>query len=198
MLINCETYPHLPYKPLLFFVLVCAGNDALCLPDTVCSYIQTLQETIQEKDQEIQKLQQSKATSMEEEEEGGTTMGVEHSEKPQQQQDDEDNATNEPPFPPMYDSSSSGAEDYDKAGDFKQEAADLKGNGDWQGALDKYTQAVLAAPPSALLYANRALALLKLGRPNAAERDCDAALKENPDSAKVRRKERIIEQNANM
>lgn len=54
-------------------------------------------------------------------------------------------------------------------------------------ALDKYTAAVLAAPPSALLYANRANVLLKLERPLAAERDCDLALKENPDSAKALR-----------
>jgi suppressor of tumorigenicity protein 13 len=53
--------------------------------------------------------------------------------------------------------------------------------------LDKYTAAVLSAPPSALLYANRANALLKLQRPLAAERDCDLALAENPDSAKALR-----------
>lgn len=97
---------------------------------------------------------------------------------------DDDNNSDEPPFPPMYEQG--GVEDFDKARDYKQEAADLKANGDWEGALEKYTLAVSAAPPSALLYANRAMALLKLGRPRAAERDCDAALKENPDSAKVR------------
>eukprot|EP00977_Amphora_coffeiformis_P018184 scaffold6271_cov171-Amphora_coffeaeformis.AAC.10 len=86
-------------------------------------------------------------------------------------------------FPPVYES----GEDYDKAGDAKQQAADLKASGDWEGALAKYTEAVLAAPPSALLYANRAYALLQLGRHSAAERDCDLALKENPDSAKALR-----------
>jgi suppressor of tumorigenicity protein 13 len=54
-------------------------------------------------------------------------------------------------------------------------------------ALDKYTAAILAAPPSALLYANRANVLLKLQRPLAAEHDCDLALAENPDSAKALR-----------
>jgi suppressor of tumorigenicity protein 13 len=54
-------------------------------------------------------------------------------------------------------------------------------------ALDKYTAAILAAPPTALLYANRAHVLLKLLRPLAAEHDCDLALVENPDSAKALR-----------
>lgn len=98
---------------------------------------------------------------------------------------DETEATSsdEQPFPPLYES----GEDYDQAGDLKQEAADLKSSGDWEGALEKYTAAVLAAPPSALLYANRATALLALGRPHAAERDCEMALQENPDSAKALR-----------
>lgn len=101
--------------------------------------------------------------------------------------DDEDvnnNDNDEPEFPPLYDASTA-AEDYDKAGDCKQQAADFQAAGDWEAALTKYNEAVLAAPPSALLYANRANALLKLGRPRAAERDCDLALAENPDSAKV-------------
>lgn len=84
-------------------------------------------------------------------------------------------------FPPVYVS----GEDFDKAGDCKQQAADFKSSGNWEGALAKYTEAVLSAPPSALLYANRANALIKLGRFDAAERDCDLALAENPDSAKV-------------
>jgi suppressor of tumorigenicity protein 13 len=94
-----------------------------------------------------------------------------------------DESSSEPPFPPVYES----GEDFDKAGDLKMEAADLVGDGNYDAALEKYTAAVLAAPPSALLYANRANALLKLGRPKAAERDCDYALKENPDSAKALR-----------
>lgn len=39
--------------------------------------------------------------------------------------------------------------------------------------------------PSALLYAKRAECYLKLKKPNAAIRDCDAALGLNPDSAKA-------------
>jgi suppressor of tumorigenicity protein 13 len=92
-------------------------------------------------------------------------------------------AAGEPSFPPLYES----GEDFDKAGDLKGEASEAKSSGDWEAALEKYTAAVLAAPPSALLYANRATALLALGRPYAAERDCTEALKENPDSAKALR-----------
>lgn len=94
--------------------------------------------------------------------------------------------SDEAPFPPIY-SSDGGSEDYEMASNFKQEAATLLADGDLEGALEKYTAAILAAPPSALLYANRATALFKLQRYRAAERDCNEALKENPDSAKALR-----------
>lgn len=35
----------------------------------------------------------------------------------------------EPPFPPVYES----GDNFETAGDLKQEAADLKSNGDWEG-----------------------------------------------------------------
>merc|ERR1740124_1359756 len=53
--------------------------------------------------------------------------------------------------------------------------------------MDKYTLAIQAAAPSALLLANRADALLRLGRSGAAVRDCSCALEKNPDSAKALR-----------
>ena len=93
--------------------------------------------------------------------------------------DDED-------YPPLYEGDSEGG-DYEKAGDYKMEAEDLKSAGKWEEALEKYTAAVVTAPPSALLYANRAYALNKLNRYKAAERDCNEALKLNPDSAKALR-----------
>jgi suppressor of tumorigenicity protein 13 len=83
-------------------------------------------------------------------------------------------------FPPLYQS----GDDMEQAGEYKMQAADLKSEGKWEEALEKYTAAVLAAPPSSLLYANRAFCLYKLGKNAAAERDCDEALKMNPDSAK--------------
>lgn len=112
----------------------------------------------------------------------GTTDAPEADDMSVEDEEVEEKST-EPPFPPLYES----GEDFDKAGDLKQEAAESSSNGDWEGALEKYTAAVLAALPSALLYANRATALLKLDRPRAAERDCNEALKENPDSAKALR-----------
>ncbi len=64
-------------------------------------------------------------------------------------------------FVPAYDTASA-KEYYDAASDCKQQAADAKSAGEWEKALDLYNQAVLAAPPSALLYANRALTLVQL------------------------------------
>ena len=147
---------------------MCPHND---LVDVVLNYISSLQSTIQEKDKELASLKPE-----------DTPMG--ESSKPESNDTDDDTTDHGVAFPPMYDSSA-GGEDFDKASDYKQEAADQKASGNWEGALEQYTKAVLAAPPSALLYANRAMALLKLDRPKAAERDCNAALQENPDSAKV-------------
>jgi suppressor of tumorigenicity protein 13 len=92
----------------------------------------------------------------------------------------------EEPFPPIY-ITEGGMEDFEMASNYKLEASDLFANGNFVGALEKYTAAILAAPPSALLYANRATSLYKLQRYRAAERDCNEALKENPDSAKALR-----------
>jgi suppressor of tumorigenicity protein 13 len=104
-------------------------------------------------------------------------------EEPKEGEEKDEEMSDEPPFPPVYES----GDDYDMASNLKQDAADFKSTGQWEQSLEKYTEAVQAAPPSALLYANRAMVLLKLGRPRAAERDCDLALKENPDSAKALR-----------
>ena len=86
-------------------------------------------------------------------------------------------------MPRMY-SGDGSSDDFDKANEAKMAAADLKTSGNYAAALGKYTEAVLAADPSALLLANRATCLFKLGNYAAAIRDCDAALFRNPDSAK--------------
>lgn len=86
---------------------------------------------------------------------------------------------------PKYDASS-GAEDYEAAGNYKQQASDAAAvEGDYAKALELYNQAVVAAPPSALLYANRAMILEKLGHYQEAVLDCTWALELNPDSAKA-------------
>jgi suppressor of tumorigenicity protein 13 len=89
-------------------------------------------------------------------------------------------------FPPMYEGDGS-SDDFDKATDAKMAGSDLKSAGNFDEALEKYTEAVVAAEPSALLLANRAHCLFKLKRYKAAIRDCDAALEKNPDSAKALR-----------
>jgi len=66
----------------------------------------------------------------------------------------------------------------------KTDASNAFNAGDYALALEGYTAAILISP-SPLTYAKRAEALIKLRRPNAAIRDCDAALKMNPDSAKA-------------
>jgi suppressor of tumorigenicity protein 13 len=93
--------------------------------------------------------------------------------------DDED-------FPPMYEGDGSN-DDFDKATDAKMAGSDLKSAGNYEMALEKYNEAVIAAEPSALLLANRAHCLFTLKRYAAAIRDCDAALEKNPDSAKALR-----------
>lgn len=59
-------------------------------------------------------------------------------------------------------------------------------NNDWfffpSDAVNFYTEAILLNP-TALFYAKRGQAFLKLNKPNAAIRDCDRALNLNPDSA---------------
>ena len=66
----------------------------------------------------------------------------------------------------------------------KEAAAEAVAAEKYDEAIEKYTEAVVIAP-SALTYAKRAECFIKLRKPNAAIRDCDAALKINPDSAKA-------------
>ena len=80
-------------------------------------------------------------------------------------------------LPPMYES----GDDMDKATSYKMEATDLKNDGNYEAALEKYNLAITAAPPSALLLANRGDVLLRLGNYEASVRDCSAALEKNPD-----------------
>jgi tetratricopeptide (TPR) repeat protein len=88
--------------------------------------------------------------------------------------------------PPMYSGDGSN-DDIDKATNAKMQGSDLKSSGDYAGAIESFTEAILAAEPSALLLANRAHCLFKLARYDAAIRDCNEALHRNPDSAKALR-----------
>ncbi|CAA0818104.1 TPR repeat-containing thioredoxin TDX [Striga hermonthica] len=66
----------------------------------------------------------------------------------------------------------------------KAKAINAMTDGKFAEAVDHLTEAVLLNPKSAILYANRANAFVKLNKPNAAIRDADAALQINPDLAK--------------
>lgn len=100
--------------------------------------------------------------------------------------DDHAGEAEEEEFPPLYNGNCGGMEDdLDMAATLKAIASDHKQNGNYKEALEHYTQAIVKAEPSALIYANRADCLLHLERPRAAIRDCDEALKLNPDSAKA-------------
>ena len=82
----------------------------------------------------------------------------------------------------MYES----GDDIDQATSYKMEATDLKNDGNYEAALEKYNLAVTSAPPSALLLANRGDVLFRLGRFEASIRDCSAALEKNPDRYELR------------
>ncbi|XP_026509891.1 putative protein FAM10A4 [Terrapene carolina triunguis] len=55
--------------------------------------------------------------------------------------------------------------------------------GEFQKAIDLFTDAIRLNPHFNLLYVNRASAFVKLQKPNAAIRDCDRACELNPNSA---------------
>jgi suppressor of tumorigenicity protein 13 len=74
-------------------------------------------------------------------------------------------------------------EEMDQAGDFRGKAAASYSNGEFEDAINFYTQAILLNPISALFFAKRAQSFLKLKKPNAAIRDCNHAIKLNPDNA---------------
>merc|ERR1712066_362775 len=62
-----------------------------------------------------------------------------------------------------------------------------RSNGDYQLALDNYSLAIQASPPSSLLLASRAGVLFTLGKYKAAIHDCNIALEKNSDCAKALR-----------
>lgn len=71
----------------------------------------------------------------------------------------------------------------DQANEKKTEAITALGEGDLQKALTLFSEAIKLNPCVAILYAKRASVYIKMQKPNAAIRDCDKAIKINPDSA---------------
>lgn len=80
------------------------------------------------------------------------------------------------------DSKEATEEEMDQSNDLRSKAAKAFGDGEFEDAINFYTEAILLYP-HALLYAKRGQAFIKLNKPNAAIRDCDRALQLNPDNA---------------
>ncbi|KAG5868809.1 hypothetical protein JTB14_026127 [Gonioctena quinquepunctata] len=74
-------------------------------------------------------------------------------------------------------------EDSDKADEKRTEAMSQLSEGNIEKAIDLFTEAIELNPNSALLFAKRGQAYLKLAKPNACIRDCTRALELNCDSA---------------
>merc|ERR1712187_708547 len=89
-------------------------------------------------------------------------------------------------LPPSYDIAAN-KNDPDKAAQFKVNANKYRSNGNLILALDYYSKAIQAAPPSSLLLASRASVLFSLEKYRAAINDCNIALEKNCDCAKALR-----------
>ncbi|KAL8612919.1 hypothetical protein ACOMHN_034996 [Nucella lapillus] len=71
----------------------------------------------------------------------------------------------------------------DLASDKRNEAMDAMVDGRLEDAVQAFTDAIKSNPTSALLYAKRASAYLKMNKPKKAIHDCTKAIEINPDSA---------------
>ncbi|KFB36979.1 AGAP009119-PA-like protein [Anopheles sinensis] len=88
------------------------------------------------------------------------------------------------PDQPMGDASKEPSEEeFDQANDLRSQAAAAYSEQKYDEAVKLFTEAIQLNPKSALYYAKRGQAYLKLQKPNACIRDCNRALEINPDSA---------------
>eukprot|EP00931_Biecheleriopsis_adriatica_P078494 TRINITY_DN51956_c0_g1_i1.p1 TRINITY_DN51956_c0_g1~~TRINITY_DN51956_c0_g1_i1.p1 ORF type:complete len:490 (-),score=164.62 TRINITY_DN51956_c0_g1_i1:84-1553(-) len=101
--------------------------------------------------------------------------------------EEEQIAEDELPFPAMPPDGVEELSDElrEKQSRLKQEASEASDAGDQVLALERLTEAISIGCASALMYSRRAEMLLRAGRPQAAVRDCTAALSINPDSGKA-------------
>ncbi|XP_034455210.1 sperm-associated antigen 1A isoform X2 [Hippoglossus hippoglossus] len=67
----------------------------------------------------------------------------------------------------------------------KQKGNDLVKNGNFQEALEKYSECLALKPDECSLYTNRAICFLKLNRFQEAKEDCDSALQLEPGNKKA-------------
>uniref|UniRef100_A0A915PH74 Hsp70-interacting protein N-terminal domain-containing protein n=1 Tax=Setaria digitata TaxID=48799 RepID=A0A915PH74_9BILA len=85
---------------------------------------------------------------------------------------------------PMGDSSKETTEeDVEKAAEQRALAVNAFNEGNFEKAVEHFTNAIELNPGLAILHAKRANALLKLNKPNGAIRDCNKAISLNADSA---------------
>lgn len=88
------------------------------------------------------------------------------------------------PEQPMGDSEKEPSEEeLDQANDLRSKAAAAYSEQNYEESVKLFTEAIQLNSRSALYYAKRGQAYLKLVKPNACIRDCDRALEINPDSA---------------
>uniref|UniRef100_A0A182SKA5 STI1 domain-containing protein n=1 Tax=Anopheles maculatus TaxID=74869 RepID=A0A182SKA5_9DIPT len=88
------------------------------------------------------------------------------------------------PNQPMGDASREPTEEeFDQANDLRSQAAVAYSEQKYDEAVKLFTDAIQLNPKSALYYAKRGQAYMKLQKPNACIRDCNRALEINPDSA---------------
>ncbi|XP_076321691.1 hsc70-interacting protein-like [Tachypleus tridentatus] len=71
----------------------------------------------------------------------------------------------------------------DECNEKRGQAMEAFSEGNYEDAIKLLTEAILKNPHSAVLFAKRASIFVKMGKPNAAIRDCDKALSLNPDQA---------------
>ena len=74
-------------------------------------------------------------------------------------------------------------EDQDNFSSKRGDAISAFGEGEWQKAIDLFTEAIRINANNAVVFAKRGAAFLKLKKPNACIKDCTRAIELNPDSA---------------
>jgi len=74
-------------------------------------------------------------------------------------------------------------EEMDQANDKRGEAQAALSDGEFEKAIQLFTEAILINPGAAAFFSKRASCYLKTSKPNACIRDCDRAIELNPDNA---------------
>ncbi|KAH7436317.1 hypothetical protein KP509_05G013500 [Ceratopteris richardii] len=139
---------------------------------------------VEESDEDVPELEEQYGTSKSRSAAFSEDSGTDEESEVELDNSDVVEPDNEPPQK-MGDPSLEVTEEMrDNAQIAKGKAMEAMTDGDLETAISLFTEAVLANPSSAILYANRASVYVKMKKPNAAIRDAEAAIKINPDSAR--------------